>query len=61
MDIYKFSLTLKEEDYEAMICVDSINSKRKKNIQLKDYDKVRNSRKGWLSRYDRFTTRLHLQ
>ena len=42
MDIYKFSLTLKEEDYEALICVDSINSKRKKNIQLKGYDKVRN-------------------
>lgn len=42
MDIYKFSLTLKQEDYEAMVIVDSINSKRKKNIQLKDYDKVRN-------------------
>lgn len=42
MDIYKFSLTLKQEDYEAMVIVDSINSKRKKKIQLKDYDKVRN-------------------
>ena len=61
MDIYKFSLTLKEEDYEALISVDSINSKRKKNIQLKGYDKVRNQRKGWLSGYGRFTTRLHLQ
>ena len=36
MDIYKFSLTLKQEDYEAMVIVDSINSKRKKNIQEKD-------------------------
>ena len=51
MDIYKFSLTLKEEDYEAMVIVDSINSKRKKNIQAKGYDKVRDSRKGWLSGY----------
>ena len=42
MDIYKFSLTLKQEDYEAMVIVDSINSKRKKNIQSKEYDKVRN-------------------
>ena len=38
MDIYKFSFTQKQEDYEAMVIVDSINSKRKKNIQLKDYD-----------------------
>ena len=51
MDIYKFSLTLKKEDYEALINVDSINSKRKKNIQLKGYDKVRNPRKGRLSSY----------
>ena len=51
MDIYKFSLTQKQEDYEAMVIVDSINNKRKKNIQVKGYDKVRNSRKGWLSCY----------
>ena len=38
MDIYKFSLTLKQEDYEAMVIVDSTNSKRKKNIQVKGYD-----------------------
>ena len=38
MDIYKFNLTLKEEDYEALINVDSINSKRKRNIQTKGYD-----------------------
>ena len=38
MDIYKFSLTLNQEDYAAMINVDSINSKRKKNIQTKEYD-----------------------
>ena len=38
MDIYKFNLTLKEEDYEALINVDSIYSKRKKNIQTKGYD-----------------------
>jgi hypothetical protein len=42
MDIHKFSLILKEGDYEALTNVVSINSKRKKNIQLKDYDKVRN-------------------
>ena len=42
MDIYKFILTLKEEDYETLISVDFINSKRKKNIQSKGYDKVRN-------------------
>ena len=42
MDIYKFSLKLKEEDYKALINEDSINSKRKKNIQSKEYDKVRN-------------------
>jgi len=42
MDIYKISLTLKQEDYEAMVIVDSINRKRKKNIQVKGYDKVRN-------------------
>ena len=51
MDIYKFSLTLKQEDYEAMVSVDSTNSKRKKNIQVKGYDTVRNSRKGRLSGY----------
>ena len=51
MDIYKFSLTLKQEDYEAMVIVDSINSKRKKNIQAKGYDKVRDSRKRRLSSY----------
>ena len=61
MDIYKFSLTQKQEDYEAMVIVDSTNSKRKKNIQAKGYDKVRDSRKGRLSGYERFTTRLHLQ
>ena len=49
MDIYKINLTLKQENYEAMVIVDSTNSKRKKNIQVKGYDKVRNSRKGWLS------------
>ena len=38
MDIYKFNLTLKEEDYEVLINVDSINSKRKKNTQTKGYD-----------------------
>ena len=38
MDIYKFNLTLKEEDYEVLINVDSIYSKRKKNIQTKGYD-----------------------
>lgn len=38
MDIYKFSLTLKQVDYEAMVIVDSIYSKRKKNIQTKGYD-----------------------
>lgn len=38
MDIYKFNLTLKEEDYEVLINVDSTNSKRKKNIQVKGYD-----------------------
>lgn len=51
MDIYKFSLTQKQEDYEAMVIVDSTNSKRKKNIQAKGYDKVRNPRKGRLSSY----------
>ena len=51
MDIYKFSLTLKQEDYEAMVIVDSTNSKRKKNIQAKGYDKVLNPRKGRLSSY----------
>ena len=51
MDIYNFNLTLKEEDYEAMVIVDSTNSKRKKNIQVKGYDKVQNSRKGRLSGY----------
>lgn len=61
MDIYKFSLTQKQEDYEAMVIVDSTNSKRKKNIQAKGYDKVRDSRKGRLSGYGRLTTRLHLQ
>ena len=55
MDIYKFSLTLKQEDYEAMVIVDSINNKRKKNIQEIRHDKVRNQRKGWLSGYDRPT------
>ena len=38
MDIYKLNLTLKEEDYEAMVIVDFTNSKRKKNIQVKGYD-----------------------
>lgn len=38
MDIYKFNLTLKEEDYEVLINVDSIYSKRNKNIQTKGYD-----------------------
>ena len=61
MDIYKFSLTQKQEDYEAMVTVDSINNTRKKNIQAKGSDKVRNSRKGRLSGYGRLTTRLHLQ
>ena len=61
MDIYKFNLTQKQEDYEAMVIVDSTNSKRKKNIQAKGYDKVRNPRKGRLSSYGRFTTQLHLQ
>ena len=51
MDIYKFNLTQKQEDYEAMVIVDSTNSKRKKNIQAKGYDKVRNSRKRRLSSY----------
>ena len=51
MDIYKFSLTQKQEDYEAMVIVDSINNKRKKNIQVKGHAKVRNSRKGRLSGY----------
>lgn len=51
MDIYKLNLTLKEEDYEAQINVDSIYSKRKKNIQAKGYDKVRNQRKRRLSCY----------
>ena len=51
MNLYKFSLTQKQEDYEAMVIVDSTNSKRKKNIQVKGYDKVRNSRKGRLSGY----------
>ena len=55
MDIYKFSLTLKQEDYEAMVIVDFTNSKRKKNIQEIRHDKVRNQRKGWLSGYDRPT------
>ena len=49
MDIYKINLTLKQENYEAMVIVDFTNSKRKKSIQAKGYDKVRNSRKGWLS------------
>ena len=61
MDIYKFSITLKQEDYEAMVIVDSINNKRKKNIQVKGYDKVRNSRIGRLSGYGRLTTQLYLQ
>ena len=51
MDIHKFSLTQKQEDCEAMVTVDSLNNKRKKNIQAKGYDKVRNSRKGRLSGY----------
>ena len=38
MDIYKISLTLIQEDYEAMVIVDFTNSKRKKNIQVKGYD-----------------------
>ena len=56
MDIYKFSLTQKQEDYEVIVIVDSINRKRKKNIQVKGYDKVRDSRKGRLSGYGRFTS-----
>lgn len=49
MDIYKFTLTYKHEDYEAIIGLDYSNDKRKKNIQRKRYDKVRNQGKRWLS------------
>lgn len=42
MDIYKFSLILKGEDLEVLILVDYMHSKRKKNIQSKGYEKVRN-------------------
>ena len=55
MDIYKSILTYKHEDYEAIINVESIYNKRKKNIQEIRHDKVRNQRKGWLSEYDRPT------
>ena len=55
MDIYKYNLTYNYEDYEAIIGLDYNYSKRKKNIQRKRYDKVRNQGKRWLSGYDRPT------
>lgn len=51
MDIYKFSLIPKEADNEALINIDFTNCKRKKKFQSKDYDKVRNRRKGRLFGY----------
>ena len=56
MDIYKYNLTYNYEDYEAIINVEYIYNKRKKNIQEIRHDKVRNQGKRWLSRHDRPTS-----